>query len=68
MKLKIVRPIHVDIDKTRLQEVWPKFLDKNTIIYDVVSIHDLGSNKSNITTDNGDVYLDIDKNAYEHVT
>ena len=68
MKLKIVRAIHVDIDKSRLEEVWPKFLDKNTIIYDVVSIHDLGENRSNITTDNGDVYLDVAKDAYEHVT
>jgi hypothetical protein len=67
MKLKIVRSLHIDIDKARIQEVWPKFLDKNTIIYDVVSIQDVGAGKTNIVTDSGDVYLEIPKDAFEHV-
>jgi hypothetical protein len=31
MKIKILKNIDVDIDKTKLQEVWPKYLQRNDV-------------------------------------
>jgi hypothetical protein len=37
MKIKILKNVDIDIDKTRLQEVWPKYLSKNDI-FDIEKI------------------------------
>ena len=63
MKLKILTDIDVDIDKTKLREVWPKYLRRNDIVR-VDRIESLNDSVVNLVLDDGDVLLDVPKNAF----
>lgn len=63
MKLKILTDIDVDIDKTKLREVWPKYLRRNDIVR-VDRIESLNDKVVNLVLDDGDVLLDVPKNAF----
>lgn len=63
MKIKILKNIDVDIDKTRLNEVWPKYLFKNDII-DVEKIESISDIYVNLVLSDGDVLLEVPKNTF----
>jgi len=56
MKIKILKNIDIDIDKTRLQEVWPKYLSKNDI-FDIEKIESLNDMTVNLVLSDGDILL-----------
>ena len=58
MKIKILKNIDVDIDKTKLQEVWPKYLQRNDV-FNVDKIETICEDKVNLVLDNGDVLLEV---------
>lgn len=63
MKIKILKNIDIDIDKTRLQEVWPKYLSKNDI-FDIEKIESLNDMTVNLVLSDGDILLEVPKNAF----
>jgi hypothetical protein len=66
MKIKILKNIDIDIDKTRLQEVWPKYLSKNDI-FDIEKIESLNDMTVNLVLSDGDILLEVPKNAFVHL-
>jgi hypothetical protein len=63
MKIKMLKNIDVDIDKTNLQEVWPKYLYQNDI-FNVDKIESICDDKVNIVLDNGDVLLEVPTKSF----
>jgi hypothetical protein len=63
MKLKILTDIDVDIDKTKLREVWPKYLRRNDVVC-VDRIESLNDKVVNLVLDDGDVLLDVPNNVF----
>ena len=63
MKIKILKNIDIYIDKTRLQEVWPKYLSKNDI-FDIEKIESLNDMTVNLVLSDGDILLEVPKNAF----
>ncbi len=63
MKIKILKNIDVDIDKTRLQEVWPKYLSKNDIL-DVEKVEFINDASVNLVLSDGDILLEVPKTAF----
>lgn len=63
MKIKMLNNIDVDIDKTNLQEVWPKYLYQNDI-FNVDKIESICHDKVNIVLDNGDVLLEVPTKSF----
>jgi len=63
MKLKILTNIDVDIDKTKLREVWPKYLRRNDVVH-VDRIESLNDKIVNLVLDDGDVLLDVPNNVF----
>jgi len=63
MKLKILTDIDVDIDKTKLREVWPKYLRRNDVVH-VNRIESLNDKVVNLVLDDGDVLLDVPNNVF----
>ena len=63
MKIKMLNNIDVDIDKTNLQEVWPKYLYQNDI-FNVDKIESICDDKVNIVLDNGDVLLEVPTKSF----
>jgi len=59
MKIKMLKNIDVDIDKTKLHEVWPKYLHRNDV-FNVDKIETICEDKVNLVLDNGDVLLEVD--------
>ena len=55
--------IDIDIDKTNLQEVWPKYLYQNDI-FNVDKIESICDDKVNIVLDNGDVLLEVPTKSF----
>jgi len=58
MKIKMLKNIDVDIDKTKLHEVWPKYLHRNDV-FNVDKIETICEDKVNLVLDNGDVLLEV---------
>jgi len=63
MKLRLLKNIDVDMDKTKLREVWPRYLHRNDVI-DVDRIESLDDKVVNLVLDDGDVLLEVPKNAF----
>jgi hypothetical protein len=63
MKLRVLKNVDVDMDKTKLREVWPRYLHRNDVI-DVDRIESLDDNVVNLVLDDGDVLLEVPKNAF----
>ncbi len=63
MKIKILKNIDVDIDKTRLQEVWPKYLSKNDIL-DVEKVEFISDASVNLVLSDGDILLEVPKTVF----
>lgn len=63
MKIKILKNIDIDIDKTRLQEVWPKYLSKNEV-FDVEKVEFISDVSANLVLSDGDILLEVPKTAF----
>ena len=63
MKIKILKNIDIDMDKTRLQEVWPKYLSRNDI-FDVEKIEFITDESVNLVLSDGDILLEVPKNIF----
>ena len=64
--LKDLKNIDVDIDKTKLQEVWPKYLQRNDV-FNVDKIETICEDKVNLVLDNGDVLLEVPNKSFTPV-
>lgn len=65
MKILMLRNIDVDVDKPRLNEVWPKYLSRNDM-FNIDKIEDIGNDVVNLVLDNGDVLLEVPKNSFTY--
>ncbi len=63
MKLRVLKNVDVDMDKTKLREVWPRYLHRNDVI-NVDRIESLDDKVVNLVLDDGDVLLEVPKNAF----
>ena len=63
MKIKILKNVDIDIDKTRLQEVWPKYLSKNDI-FEVEKVEFISDASVNLVLSDGDILLEVPKTAF----
>jgi hypothetical protein len=63
MKIKILKNVDIDIDKTRLQEVWPKYLSKNDI-FEVEKVEFISDASVNLVLSDGDILMEVPKNAF----
>lgn len=63
MKIKILKNIDIDVDKTRLREVWPKYLSRNDI-FDVDKIEFITDSSANLVLSDGDILLEVPKNVF----
>ena len=63
MKIKILKNVDIDIDKTRLQEVWLKYLSKNDI-FEVEKVEFISDASVNLVLSDGDILLEVPKTAF----
>ena len=63
MKIKILKNVDIDIDKTRHQEVWPKYLSKNDI-FEVEKVEFISDASVNLVLFDGDILMEVPKNAF----
>ena len=63
MKIKILKNVDIDIDKTRLQEVWPKYLSKNDV-FEVEKVEFISDASVNLVLSDGDILLEVPKTAF----
>ena len=63
MKIKILKNVDIDIDKTRLQEVWPKYLSKNDV-FEVEKVEFISDDSVNLVLFDGDILMEVPKNAF----
>ena len=63
MKIKILKNVDIDIDKTRLQEDWPKYLSKNDI-FEVEKVEFISDASVNLVLSDGDILLEVPKTAF----
>lgn len=63
MKIKILKNVDIDIDKTRLQEVWPKYLSKNDV-FEVEKVEFISDASVNLVLFDGDILMEVPKNAF----
>ena len=63
MKIKILKNVDIDINKTRLQEVWPKYLSKNDI-FEVEKVEFISDASVNLVLSDGDILLEVPKTAF----
>jgi len=63
MKLRLLKNVDVDMDKTKLREVWPRYLHRNDVI-NVDRIESLDDKVVNLVLNDGDVLLEVPKNAF----
>lgn len=65
MKILMIRNVDVDVDKPRLNEVWPKYLSRNDS-FSIDKIEEIGNDVVNLVLDNGDVLLEVPKNSFSY--
>ena len=63
MKIKILKNVDIDIDKIRLQEVWPKYLSKNDV-FEVEKVEFISDASVNLVLSDGDILMEVPKNAF----
>lgn len=63
MKIKMLKNIDIDIDKTKLHEVWPKYIYRNDI-FNVDKIESIDHDTVNLVLDDGDVLLEVPTNSF----
>ena len=63
MKLKITQNVDVDIEKTRINEIWPKYLQRNDILR-VDKIESVSKDTVNLVLDDGDTLLNVPNTVY----
>jgi hypothetical protein len=61
----MIRSVDVDVDKPRLNEVWPKYLSRNDM-FTIDKIEDISDDVVNLVLDNGDVLLQVPKNSFSY--
>jgi hypothetical protein len=61
----MTRNVDVDVDKPRLNEVWPKYLSRNDM-FRIDKVEDVGDDVVNLVLDNGDVLLEVPKNSFTY--
>jgi len=54
----------IDIDKTNLKEVWPRYINRNDI-YNVDKIESIDSRFVNLVLDNNDVLLEVPVDSFQ---
>ena len=59
----MIKNVDIDIDKTRLREVWPKYLSRNDI-FNINKIEEISDTNVNLVLDDGDVLLEVPKNSF----
>ena len=64
MKIRFLRNMDLDMDKTNLKEVWPKYINRNDV-YDVDKIESLDTRFVNLVLDNRDVLLEVPITSFE---
>lgn len=64
MKIRFLRNMDLDMDKTNLKEVWPKYINRHDV-YDVDKIESLDSSFVNLVLDNRDVLLEVPITSFE---
>lgn len=66
MKIRFTKPVSVEVEKTRLQEIWDKTFSR----WDEVSVEEiqLVGGVVNITTRDGDVLLSVPRDSYVELT
>ena len=65
MKILMIKNVDVDVDKPRLNEVWPKYLSRNDS-FSIDKIEEIGNDVVNLVLDNGDVLLEVPKNSFSY--
>jgi hypothetical protein len=63
MKIVMIKNVDIDIDKTRLREVWPKYLSRNDV-FNINKIEEISDTNVNLVLDDGDVLLEVPKNSF----
>jgi hypothetical protein len=64
MKIRMLRNVDADVDKTKYKEVWPKYLYKNDVL-SVSKIEQITDKHVNLVLDDGDVLLEIQSTSFE---
>jgi hypothetical protein len=64
MKIRFIKNIDVDIDKVKLEEVWPKYINRHDI-YDVDQIETISPTIVNVILNSKDVLLEVPTNSFE---
>ena len=64
MKIIMTKSVDVDIDKPRLREVWPKYLEKHDI-FTVDKIEDISDDSVNLVLETGDVLLEVPRTSFQ---
>lgn len=64
MKIRFLKNMDLDMDKTNLKEVWPKYINRHDV-YDVDKIESLDSRFVNLVLDNRDVLLEVPITSFE---
>lgn len=64
MKIVILKDIYVVVEKPRLNEAWPKYLNKHDTV-SIEKIEPLDNTVVNLVLDNGDVFLEVPSDAFE---
>jgi len=59
----MIKNVDIDIDKTRLREVWPKYLSRNDV-FNINKIEEISDTNVNLVLDDGDVLLEVPKNSF----
>ena len=63
MKIIMVQNVDVNIEKPRLDEVWPKYLNRHEM-FNIDKIEDIADDSVNLVLDNGDVLLEVPRNSF----
>jgi hypothetical protein len=64
MKIRFLKNMDIDIDKTNLKEVWPRYINRNDI-YNVDKIESIDSRFVNLVLDNNDVLLEVPVDSFQ---
>lgn len=66
MRIRFLKDLDLDVDKTNLREVWPKYIRKYEE-YEVYQIETITSKNVNVVLNNDDVLLEVPSDSFEYV-